>query len=120
MPAISVGSVEVDVVPNATGIQEKLRAALVPPASEIGDEVGRIIGRQIAAHITPAVRDGIQNGAKAARPAATRGGEQAGGAFARSLRARLEAAFRRAVHVADSGGRCWIRTRSRRHDMRPR
>ncbi|MEU9218930.1 hypothetical protein AB0D47_20540 [Streptomyces sp. NPDC048376] len=94
MPAISVGSVEVDVLPNAQGIQSRLRAALVPAATTVGDEAGRIIGRQIVTHITPAVRDGIQNGARTARPAATRGGEQAGGAFARSLRARLEAAFR--------------------------
>ncbi|MFG6297715.1 hypothetical protein ACGU38_20400, partial [Streptomyces rochei] len=107
MPAISVGSVEVDVLPNARGIQSRLRAALVPPATQIGDEVGRIIGRQIATHITPAVRDGVQNGARAARPAATRGGEQAGGAFARSLRARLEAAFRSMprldVRLSDTG-----------------
>ncbi|MDX2757917.1 hypothetical protein [Streptomyces europaeiscabiei] len=107
MPAISVGSVEVDVVPNASGIQSRLRAALVPPASAIGDEVGRIIGRQIVTHITPAVRDGIQNGARAARPAATRQGADTGGAFARSLRARLEAAFRSMprldVRLSDTG-----------------
>ncbi|MFH9574176.1 hypothetical protein ACH4MG_27010 [Streptomyces sp. NPDC017454] len=107
MPAISVGSVEVDVLPNAQGIQSRLRAALVPPASRIGDEVGRIIGRQIAAHITPAVRDGVQDGARAARPAATRQGAQTGGAFARSLRVRLEAAFRSMprldVRLSDTG-----------------
>ncbi|MDX3549512.1 hypothetical protein PV724_44360 [Streptomyces europaeiscabiei] len=107
MPAISVGSVEVDVVPNASGIQSRLRAALVPPASAIGDEVGRIIGRQIVTHITPAVRDGIQNGARAARPTATRQGADTGGAFARSLRARLEAAFRSMprldVRLSDTG-----------------
>ncbi|MGW9399356.1 hypothetical protein [Streptomyces sp. NPDC055642] len=107
MPAISVGSVEVDVVPNARGVQSRLRAALVPHASTIGDEVGRIIGQRIAANIAPAVRDGIQDGARAARPAAARGGEQAGGAFARSLRARLEAAFRSMpkldVRLSDTG-----------------
>ncbi|CAL9364928.1 hypothetical protein [Streptomyces sp. enrichment culture] len=107
MPAISVGSVEVDVLPNARGIQRRLRSALVPSASQIGDEVGRIIGQQLAARIAPAVRDGVQNGARAARPAATRGGEQAGGAFARSLRARLEAAFRSMprldVRLSDTG-----------------
>ncbi|QCX81280.1 Murein DD-endopeptidase MepM [Streptomyces sp. YIM 121038] len=92
--AISVGSVEIDVIPNARGIHGRLRAAIVPPASQIGDEVGRIIGRQIAAHIAPAMRDGIQDGARAARPAATRQGADTGGAFARSLKARLEAAFR--------------------------
>lgn len=94
MPAISVGSVEVDVLPNAQGIQGRLRAALVPPASQIGDEVGRIIGRQIVTHITPAIRDGINNGARAARPAAARQGDETAGAFSRSLKARLEAAFR--------------------------
>ncbi|WP_309029298.1 peptidoglycan DD-metalloendopeptidase family protein [Streptomyces alfalfae] len=94
MAAITVGSVEVDVIPNARGIYGRLQAALVPPASRVGDEVGRIIGRQIVTHVTPAVRDGIQNGARASRPAATRAGSDTGGAFARSLRARLEAAFR--------------------------
>lgn len=107
MPAISVGSVEVDVIPSAQGIQGRLRAALVPPASRIGDEVGRIIGRQIATHISPAVRDGIQDGARAARPTAARQGEQTGGAFARSLRSRLEAAFRSMprldVRLSDTG-----------------
>lgn len=92
--AISVGSVEVDVVPNTQGIRARLQAALVPPASQVGDEVGRIIGRQIAQHIAPAVTQGINNGARAAKPAATRQGSDAGGAFARSLKARLEAAFR--------------------------
>lgn len=94
MPAISVGSVEVDVLPNVRGIHRRLRSALVPTASQIGDEVGRIIGQQLAARIAPAVRDGVQNGARAARSSAARGGEETGGAFARSLRARLEQAFR--------------------------
>lgn len=92
--AISVGSVEVDVLPNAQGIEGRLRAALVPPASKIGDEVGQIIGRQIVTHLTAAVRDGINDGAKAARPAATRQGDATAGDFARAMRTRLEAAFK--------------------------
>ncbi|MGW2721450.1 hypothetical protein [Streptomyces sp. NPDC001492] len=104
---ISVGSVEVDVVPNARGIDARLRAALVPPASQIGDEVGRIIGRQIAAQMAPAIRDGINNGARAARPAAARQGDETAGAFSRSLKARLEAAFRSLpkadVRLSDTG-----------------
>ncbi|MEU8829326.1 hypothetical protein [Streptomyces sp900116325] len=92
--AISVGSVEVDVLPNATGILARLQAALVPPATQVGDEVGRIIGARLAAHISPAVRDGINAGARAARPAATRQGDQTGGAFSRALKTRLEAAFK--------------------------
>ncbi|MFJ9633838.1 hypothetical protein ACIRU8_39700 [Streptomyces sp. NPDC101175] len=107
MPAISVGSVEVDVLPNAQGIEGRLRAALVPPASQIGDEVGRIIGRQIVSHLTTAVRDGINDGAKAARPAATRQGDATAGDFARAMRARLEAAFKAMpkldVKLSDTG-----------------
>ncbi|MFD4547301.1 hypothetical protein [Streptomyces sp. NPDC058466] len=94
MPAISVGSVEVDVVPNARGIDGRLRAALLPSASQIGDEVGRIIGQRIATHIAPAVRDGINAGGRAARPAAARQGDETAGAFSRALKTRLEAAFR--------------------------
>lgn len=94
MPAISVGSVEVDVLPNAQGITRRLQRAVLPAANEVGEEVGRVMGRYISTGIADAVRDGVRNGARAAQPAATRGGQQAGGAFARSLRARLEAAFR--------------------------
>ena len=46
--AINVGSVEVDVVPNARGIYAQLQRALVPPARQIGDEVGRIIFPKLA------------------------------------------------------------------------
>ncbi|MFF7329638.1 hypothetical protein [Streptomyces sp. NPDC008150] len=94
MPAISVGSVEVDIIPNAQGILGRLQRALIPPATQVGDEVGKIIGQRIAAQIGPAVRDGINDGARAAKPAATRQGADTGGAFARSLRAKLTEAFR--------------------------
>ncbi|MCX4231987.1 hypothetical protein [Streptomyces ortus] len=107
MPAISVGSVEVDVIPNASGILGRLQSALVPPATQVGDEIGRIIGQRLAAHIAPAVRDGINDGAKAAKPAATRQGADTGGAFARSLRAKLQEAFRSMpklnVSLSDTG-----------------
>lgn len=100
--AINVGSVEVDVVPNARGIYAQLQRALVPPARQIGDEVGRIIGRQITTQLTSAVRDGINAGGRAARPAAARQGDETAGAFSRSLKARLEAAFR-SLPKADVG-----------------
>ena len=92
--AISVGSVEVDVIPNTQGIYARLQAALIPSATRVGDEAGRIIGRQMAGHITTAVRDGVNAGARAARPAAVRQGDETGGAFSRALKTRLEAAFR--------------------------
>lgn len=107
MPAISIGSVEVDVIPNAQGILGRLQSSLVPPATQVGDEMGRIIGQRLAVHIAPAVRDGINDGAKQAKPAATRQGADTGGAFARSLRAKLTEAFRSMpklnVSLSDTG-----------------
>ncbi|MFE9432310.1 hypothetical protein ACFYNA_15130 [Streptomyces sp. NPDC006640] len=121
MPAISVGSVEVDVVPNTTGIYARLKEALEAagakagkdageaagkafgPAMQseigsIGTTIGEQIGAQIANRIKDAVKDalktGITLGGQQARPAAAKQGEQSGGAFARSLRAKLQEAFR--------------------------
>ncbi|MFF3324974.1 hypothetical protein [Streptomyces sp. NPDC002889] len=120
--AISVGSVEVDVIPNTRGIYARLNAGLVPAATRAGEDagnaagrafgpamsgaidntvatrIGQQIGQQIAARITAeirgAMRDGITQGGRAARPAAVRQGDDTGGAFSRALKTRLEAAFR--------------------------
>ncbi|MGW2048531.1 hypothetical protein ACWCPF_25615 [Streptomyces sp. NPDC001858] len=134
MPAISVGSVEVDVLPNVQGIYNRLRSALVPAATRagrdagdaagrafgpamqgqignVGLQIGQRIGQQIASRITAslrtAIRNGVTQGGQTARPVATRQGEETGGAFARSLRARLQAAFRSMpkldVRLSDTG-----------------
>jgi hypothetical protein len=119
--AISVGSVEVDVIPSTQGIYQRLRDGLVPAATKAGEDagsaagrafgpamqtriadvglrIGQQIGDQIAARITAAlrtsIRDGITQGGRTALPAATRQGDDTGGAFARAMKARLEAAFR--------------------------
>jgi phage-related protein len=119
--AITVGSVEVDVVPNTRGIYTRLRSELTPAAARagrdagnsagasfgeamqsrvagIGLQVGERVGQQIASRVRSAIqdsiRDGVSQGGASARPAATRQGQQTGSAFARSLRAQLEAALR--------------------------
>lgn len=120
--AIQVGSVEVDVIPNTRGIYNRLRAGLVPAATRAGEDAGRAAGRafgpamsgavddtvatrigqqlgqqtalRITASIRDAMRNGITQGGRMARPAATREGDNTGGAFSRALRARLQAAFR--------------------------
>lgn len=118
---ISVGSVEVDIIPNATGIYERLKEKLVPAATDAGKDageaagqafgpamqskvgdiglsIGQQIGQQIANRIKDAVSDalrtGVTIGGQRARPAATRQGDETGGAFGRAMKARLEAAFR--------------------------
>jgi hypothetical protein len=91
--AISVGSVEVDVVPNARGIRSRLQAGLVPAADQVGDEMGRLIGRHISTQIAQAIRNGVTAGGRTATPSAARSGEQAGGAFGRTFRTRVQAAM---------------------------
>ncbi|GGW80864.1 hypothetical protein [Streptomyces griseoloalbus] len=93
MAAISVGSVEVDVVPNTRGIRAQLQASLVPAANQVGDEIGRIIGRHVSTQIAQAVRSGVTAGGRTATPQAARSGEQAGGAFGRTFRSRVQAAM---------------------------
>ncbi|MEV0917828.1 hypothetical protein AB0I93_26670 [Streptomyces sp. NPDC049967] len=119
--AISVGSVEVDVIPNTQGIYQRLRSAMVPAATRAGEDagsaagrsfgpamqrqvgdvglrIGQQIGSQIAARITAeirgALRDGVTQGGAAARASAVRQGDETGGAFSRAMKTRLEAAFR--------------------------
>ncbi|MFD4921138.1 hypothetical protein ACFWNE_07440 [Streptomyces goshikiensis] len=119
--AITVGSVEVDVIPNTRGIYERLRAGLVPAATRAGEDagsaagrsfgpamqrevgavglsIGQQIGQQIASRVTAevrgALRDGIVEGGRMARASAVRQGDETGSAFSRSLKAKLEVAFR--------------------------
>ncbi|MFF4090412.1 hypothetical protein ACFYY9_26550 [Streptomyces nigra] len=99
MAAISVGSVEVDVVPNTRGIRAQLQRSLVPAADQVGDEIGRIIGRHVSTQLAQAVRNGVTTGARTAQPAAVRGGQQTGSTFARSLRGALQAGLARLPEV---------------------
>ncbi|WP_406127536.1 hypothetical protein [Streptomyces sp. NBC_00989] len=92
-PAISVGSVEVDVLPNATGVRQRLQNQLVPAANSVGDEVGRVIGRYIAAGAAQGLADGITRGGRQAQPAAIRQGQSTGSAFARSFKTQVQAAL---------------------------
>lgn len=105
--AITVGSVEVDVVPNARGIYARLRSELVPAGNRVGDDLGRAIGRQVSTSIAQAIRDGVSVGGQQARVPASRSGEEAGGAFGRTFRARVQAAMRNLpradVRLSDTG-----------------
>lgn len=132
--AITIGSVEVDVVPNTQGVYATLKAALEAAGAkagadagkkageafgpamqgaigEIGLSIGEQIGAQIANRIKDAVKDalreGITIGGQQAKVAAGRQGENAGGAFARTLRAKLTEAFRAMpkldISLADTG-----------------
>ncbi|GAA1888444.1 hypothetical protein GCM10009837_07880 [Streptomyces durmitorensis] len=119
--AISVGSVEVDVVPNTQQIYSRLRAGLVPAATRagtdagnaagrsfgpamqaqvgnvglaIGEQIGQQIANRITAALRDAIRDGVTQGGRTARPSAVRQGDDTAGAFSRAMKVHLQAAFR--------------------------
>lgn len=92
-PAISVGSVEVDVVPNARGVRQSMQRQLVPAADEVGEEISRIIGRHLTTQISSAFVAGINRGGRQAQVPAVRQGNATGGAFGRAARTRIEAAL---------------------------
>ncbi|OMI41564.1 hypothetical protein [Streptomyces sparsogenes] len=89
-----VGGAAVDVVPIIPNFNTKLRALVLPIADKVGEEAGRRMGEEISRNIVVSIPSAINQGGNAARVAATRQGENTGGAFARSLRTKLEVAFR--------------------------
>src|SRR5690606_26027157 len=87
------GEVVVPVVPDATGFHRELRRSLVPGAQQVGREIGEQISRGIQAQLRD-VYAPVHQAAQREQARATRDGSEVGGAFARGVRARLEAAFR--------------------------
>ncbi|MGW0312346.1 aggregation-promoting factor C-terminal-like domain-containing protein [Streptomyces flavidovirens] len=89
-----VGGVGVDVTPVIPDFNRKLRTAILPIADKVGQEAGRKIGEAMANNIAIAIPSGITQGGRAGTVAAGRQGDNAGGAFSRSLKTKLEIAFR--------------------------
>ncbi|MFD7776659.1 peptidoglycan DD-metalloendopeptidase family protein [Streptomyces sp. NPDC059753] len=116
-----VGGAAVDVVPVVPNFHRKLKEAILPIADEVGTEAGRkmgekmgdamrasladdgqrignalgdAIGDALARRVADAIPDAITRGGQRARGSATRQGNNNAGAFADSMRRRLEAAFR--------------------------
>ncbi|MFF5713115.1 peptidoglycan DD-metalloendopeptidase family protein [Streptomyces sp. NPDC012756] len=106
-----VGTVGVDIVPIAPAFNRKLERIVLPSAQRVGEEAGRRIGDAmsdaIVRQVSAAMPQAVQAGGQAAQRAASRQGSDAGGAFARSLRTKLEAAFKAMpkldVRLSDTG-----------------
>lgn len=102
-----VGVVGVDVVPVAPMLHTRLKALVLPIATKVGEDAGEKMGDAISRKISISIPDAITTGGRAATVAATRQGNNTGGAFARSLRAKLEQAFRSMpkldVKLSDTG-----------------
>jgi hypothetical protein len=91
-----IGSVAVEVHPSAKGFVEKMRAEIEPGAGKFGDDLGKQIGDAAALRLAQRLRAGLDEAFRGGNPAAqgSRQGDDFGGAFARTLKARLDAAFR--------------------------
>ncbi|MFB7671337.1 transglycosylase SLT domain-containing protein [Kitasatospora purpeofusca] len=116
-----VGQAGVDIVPVLPGFHEKLKARILPIADRVGLEAGRVLGNRMgeamraglagagegigralgneiaigmARRIAEAIPDAVQEGGDRAEPAAARDGGKVGGAFARALKSRLQAAYK--------------------------
>ncbi|MCM2391712.1 peptidoglycan DD-metalloendopeptidase family protein [Streptomyces albipurpureus] len=89
-----VGNAAVDVVPIIPNFHTKLKGLVLPIADKVGKEAGKRMGQAISNNIVIAIPNAITQGGRAGVQAAGRQGDNAGGAFARSLRTKLTAAFR--------------------------
>ncbi|MFF3166487.1 aggregation-promoting factor C-terminal-like domain-containing protein [Streptomyces sp. NPDC003273] len=102
-----VGTAGVDIVPVVPDFHNRVKAQVLPAADRIGRDVGQRIGEAISANISVSIPDGVVAGGRRARVAADREGGQVGGAFGRSVKRKLEEAFRslpRAdVRLGDTG-----------------
>ncbi|MGW1551595.1 aggregation-promoting factor C-terminal-like domain-containing protein [Streptomyces sp. NPDC002346] len=102
-----VGSAAVDVVPIIPNFHTKLKALVLPIADKVGEEAGKKMGEAISKNIVISIPNAINQGGKAGVRAAGKQGDDAGGAFARSIRRKLEAAFKAMpkldVKLSDTG-----------------
>lgn len=89
-----VGGAAVDVVPVIPQFHTKLKALVLPIADRVGEEAGKRMGEAISKNIVIAIPQAINQGGKAGVRVAGKQGDDAGGAFARSIRRKLEAAFK--------------------------
>ncbi|MET9126900.1 peptidoglycan DD-metalloendopeptidase family protein [Streptomyces sp. NPDC004528] len=102
-----VGGAAVDVVPIVPNFHTKLKALVLPIADKVGEEAGKKMGEAISKNIVISIPQAINQGGKAGVQAARRQGDNAGGAFANSIRRKLEAAFKAMpkldVKLSDTG-----------------
>ncbi|MFD4234305.1 peptidoglycan DD-metalloendopeptidase family protein [Streptomyces sp. NPDC058542] len=102
-----VGGAAVDVVPIIPNFHTKLKALVLPIADRVGREAGERMGEAISNSIVVAIPNAIIRGGQAGVRAAGRQGDDAGGAFARSIRRKLEMAFKAMpkldIRLSDTG-----------------
>jgi hypothetical protein len=94
MSEITVGSVGVEVVPDARQFATRIRAQVLPDAARVGTDFGKTLGDAAQKRIADGIQQGVQQGARDAGTQGARAGDDYGGKFATSLKARLDAALK--------------------------
>jgi hypothetical protein len=91
-----IGSVAVEVLPNAKRFVQDFKAKVLPGARQAGDEIGNVAGAAAAKRLGDRLKAGIDEGFRRSDPARQGGkqGDQFAGEFSRVLKTRLEAAFK--------------------------
>lgn len=93
MPII-VGSVAVDVVPNAQQFATLLRGQIEGPVDAIGQEVGQNLGDAVIEHLSSAIPDGLAGGIPESAEVGDSAGAKFGDAFSTQIRSRIDAAIK--------------------------
>jgi len=90
-----VGSVHVDVKPSARDFVKDIRQQILGQIDELGKEIGERVSKGITKPIADAVSEGLEDGVDNAdtKGKAAKKGKETGGAFAKGLKAELEAAL---------------------------
>ena len=96
MSGANIGSAGIEVYPDARGWSQKLKAAIERDTDRIGRDVGTRIGTAAEGPLADRIKRGIERGAASSNPRTegAKQGEQFGGAYAQTLKAKLEAAFK--------------------------
>lgn len=118
-----VGTAGIDIIPVTTLFHNRLKAQILPGADKLGRDLGQAIARTMTIEIASAIPKAVSDGSKVAKAIAVRQGSSTGGAFADSLRAKLEAAFRAMpkldIGLSDTGVDAQLaRLRAKLEDLR--
>jgi hypothetical protein len=78
MSEITVGSVGVEVVPDAREFAKRIRAQILPDAARVGNDFGNSLGDAAQKRITDGIQQGVQQGARSAGADGAKAGSRGG------------------------------------------
>lgn len=94
MASIIVGSVSVDVVPNALKFAETLRGQIEGPVDVVGQEVGQNLSDAVVDHLADAIPEGLAAGIPESAEIGDESGARFADAFSTQVRSKIDAALK--------------------------